>query len=556
LELELRQLFGLLRRWWWLLLLLPLVGGAAAYRVADSQQPLYSAETLLYINAAQGTNVLDVNAIRGTQSLAATYQELVGTTTVLEPVVEELGLPFAVRELRDHVSASTVRETQLLRIAVSDTDPIRAAAIANAVAARFTAFIAEQATLLSSDAEAALDAEITAMEQRIEETRGQIRAVEAGGIEPDEQSRLDALQASLARDEQSLRQLLLTRQEMDLNAASAQTRVTVAEPAEVPTAPYAPRVLLYTLLATFAALLIAAAAAALIEYLDNTVKAGADFPSLVGAPSLGVVPLVSKLGSGPKQLFIREDAGSPASEAVRVLRANVGFAAATRPIVSLAISSAGPGEGKSTTAANLAVAMAQAGFSTVLVDADLRRPTQHKIFGVPNQRGLSSLLSRQPGSWLSAAVETRVPDLTLIPSGPLPPNPADLLATERIRALLDDIGKAVDVVVIDTPPILAASDALLIGTKADGIMLVSRDSKTRVEALQRAASVIQQASVWLVGVVVNQHARRRWGEDYYYPSYYASEEPEERGRRFALASLQRQNSADTATEERAVPTSR
>jgi len=189
------------------------------------------------------------------------------------------------------------------------------------------------------------------------------------------------------------------------------------------------------------------------------------------------------------------------------------------------VTSPGPSEGKSTVTANLAVAMAQAGFTTVIIDADLRRPSQHKIFAVPNERGLTTLLTHPDQPWNWAAVEVLSGSLYVIPSGPLPPNPADLLSSERWRQTLATIVEMVDFVLIDTPPILTASDPLVVAPAADGVVLVCRAGRTRREALRRATMALRQGTVRIVGVVLNQRTGREDDSYYYYQGPYRVDKP-------------------------------
>jgi non-specific protein-tyrosine kinase len=349
---------------------------------------------------------------------------LVTTDPILDAVIARLALPFTTDEMRDKVSASADTGTQLLRISVSDTDPARAAAIANAVAQEFPTYLAQKSTQLSSSARDALTTQIASVDAQIKEVGGQIQALESG---PDAdsataQSQIASLRTTLNNLQALYGDLLSRQQEMQLNEAANQNRVTVWEEASTPTVPYAPRTGLYTALALVAGLLLAAGGVALLEYLDNTVKVTSDFGELVGAPLLSTVGFIPKLKPGTDQLFVLRNPRSASAEAIRLLRTNVEFAAASHEIASLAVTSPGPSEGKSTVTANLAVAMAHAGFSTVILDADLRRPSQHKLFEVQNQRGLTTLLTHPDQPWKWASIEVLADKLFLIPSGP-PPQP-------------------------------------------------------------------------------------------------------------------------------------
>jgi capsular exopolysaccharide synthesis family protein len=524
-ELDLRSLFRIGRRWWWLLVLAPLVSGLTAYWASSRQQPLYSATSTLMIQPPQGTSTDSFTALRTGQSLATTYQQLVATEPVLQPVIAQLALPFTFDELADRVSASTVRDTQLLRISASDTDPARAADLANAVANQFAAFISDQLAAGADVSRAALSQLVNNTQHQIDETERQIRDLEASGAtDSDTQNELDTLRARQTQLESSYANLIVQQQQMEFDIAASKGQIGVSVPARIPSAPYAPRTTFYVALALFVGLLIAVGGIALLEYLDNTVKATSDFGELVGAPLLSTVGFVPRMKPGTEQLFVLRNPRSASAEAVRLLRTNVEFAAASREIASLAVTSPGPAEGKSTVTANLAIAMAQAGFSTVVVDADLRRPSQHKLFEVQNQRGLTTLLTHPDHPWKWASIEVLAGKLFLIPSGPLPPNPADLLASDRMRDLITDLTQTVDLVLIDTPPILAATDPLVVAPNVSGVVLICRANRTRRDALRRAAQALQQGGIRIIGTVLNQNSARE-GSYYYYEGYYGPRGP-------------------------------
>ncbi|MEA2582888.1 MAG: tyrosine-protein kinase [Thermomicrobiales bacterium] len=526
LDLNLHAIFRIARRWWWLLLLAPLVAGLTAYWASSQQEPLYSASATLLINQAQQSDQQQLAQIQAGERLGATYQRLVSTDPIINAVIARLGLPFTPGELRDKVSAGAETGTQLLRVSVSDTDPERAAAIANAVAEEFPFYLAEKSTQLSSSARDALNQQIANVDAQITDVTGQIQTLESGtdAGSPTVLSQIASLRTSLNSLQVLYGDLLSRQQQMQLDEAVNQNRVTVWEQARVPTVPYAPRIKLYTALALFAGIVLAIGGVMLLEYLDNTVKSHSDFAELVGAPLLSSVSFIPKLKLGQEQLFTLRSPQSASSEAIRLLRTNIEFAAASREIASLTITSPGPSEGKSTVTANLAVTMAQAGFSAVVIDADLRRPSQHKLFGVQNQRGLTTLLTHPEHPWRWASVEVMPGKLFLIPSGPLPPNPADLLASERMRDLIRELKKTVDIVLIDTPPILAASDPLVLAPDTDGVVLISRAGRTRRDALRLATESLNQGGIRIVGVVLNQNSTRESGY-YYYSDYYAPSGP-------------------------------
>ncbi|MEW6662546.1 MAG: CpsD/CapB family tyrosine-protein kinase [Bacillota bacterium] len=208
---------------------------------------------------------------------------------------------------------------------------------------------------------------------------------------------------------------------------------------------------------------------------------------------------------------------SPVTEAYRTLRTNIQYAAVDRPVQSLLITSAGPGEGKSLTAANLAVVMAQGGKKTLLVDCDLRKPMQHRLFDQRNVRGLTSLLVHG-GDPASVTNKTMVPQLGLITSGLIPPNPAELLGSQAMRPLLQELKSRHESVILDGPPLIAVTDAALLAPWVDGVLLVIEAGKARIDMVQEAKSILQNAGARIIGCVLN--GVRRKAKDYHYYYYY------------------------------------
>ncbi|HID89784.1 MAG TPA: polysaccharide biosynthesis tyrosine autokinase [Anaerolineae bacterium] len=201
-------------------------------------------------------------------------------------------------------------------------------------------------------------------------------------------------------------------------------------------------------------------------------------------------------------LITLTDPRSPAAEAYRTLRTNLTFAGLDKPIETLVVTSAAPGEGKSTTLANLAVTMAQGERRTILVDADLRRPSLHEIFGVSNSRGLTTMFVEQGALEEPPLVATEVDNLFLLPSGPTPPNPADLLGSRRMEEVINVLREQADLVLFDAPPVIAVTDAAVLGTKVDGVLLVVRAGHTRREHARRAKELLERVRVRVIGAVL------------------------------------------------------
>ncbi|MEI2447357.1 CpsD/CapB family tyrosine-protein kinase [Priestia megaterium] len=223
-----------------------------------------------------------------------------------------------------------------------------------------------------------------------------------------------------------------------------------------------------------------------------------------------------KLLTLKRRLLAHNSPKDPVAEQYRTIRTNIQFSDADQDIKSIVLTSTGPGEGKSTTASNLATVYAQQGLRVLLIDADLRKPTAHYTFRLENHVGLTNVLTKQ--STLGQAVQgTEVPDLFLLTSGPIPPNPAELLASNNMTELLKEMKEQFDMIVFDTPPVLAVADAQILANQVDGSILVVSSGKTDKEAAVKAKELLLKANAKVLGAVLNNRKMEE-GSDYYY--YY------------------------------------
>jgi capsular exopolysaccharide synthesis family protein len=206
-------------------------------------------------------------------------------------------------------------------------------------------------------------------------------------------------------------------------------------------------------------------------------------------------------------LITLTDPRNPAAEAYRTLRTNLTFAALDKPIETLIVTSAAPDESKSTVLANLAITMAQGERRTILVDADLRRPGLHEVFGTANDQGLTTMIVEETTLDDPPLIDVGVDNLWLMPSGPMPPNPADILGSRRMEQVISALKARADVVLFDAPPIVSVTDATVLGTKVDGVLLVVRAGRTRREHAQRAKELLERVHVRIVGAVLSDAPR-------------------------------------------------
>jgi capsular exopolysaccharide synthesis family protein len=508
-DVETRHLFRLVRRWWWLFILVPLLAGITAFIIGgqlnEDAEPRYTARATLLINVPPGSE--DQRFSR------ETYQQFATTTSVLASVIESLGLPYDVETLRKDVSVSpTADQAQLLDVAVVNADPARAADIANAIAEQLGVYAGQQAAQASN-------APLAEAARQIEVTRGQLDEIDRQiqTLEQSQNANDPAVVAQLAplRDQRTFLQSsyedLISRQtDLQLSAAEAQSQITVSELATEPTTADSGSSgrIVPVILGILFGLLLAGVLSLLLGYVDTSIRSAADIAQLGGGPLIGAIPTIRRLGAGPEQLFVKRQSDSQATEAIRKVRTGLRFASTSTELDSIAIVGPSSGEGRSVIAANLAESMAQTGISVAIIDADLREPAQHAIFGIGNEQGLSTLLSQQRQSWESATVGFSSHALYVLPAGPPPPNPGDLLATPRMRTLIAEIRQAVDFVIVDTPAMLDTGDALMVASCVDGVILVSQVGKTRVDELRESLDALRQGSVRVVGVVINRERRR------------------------------------------------
>ena len=218
-------------------------------------------------------------------------------------------------------------------------------------------------------------------------------------------------------------------------------------------------------------LVLALAAAYLLEYLDDTLKSPDDVRKATELTTLGAVPVMKGVDADAT-LPMQVEGQSAAAEAYRVLRTNLQFVGVGKPLRTLMITSPEPSEGKSITAGNLAAALAHAGKQVVLVDADLHRPRQHRLFGLPNNLGLTTALLDGDAGLANLLQATAIPGLSVLTTGPLPPNPAELLGSARMHELIDALAARCDMLIFDTPPVMALADAAVLGSQVDGVLMV------------------------------------------------------------------------------------
>lgn len=315
--------------------------------------------------------------------------------------------------------------------------------------------------------------------------------------------------------------LLQRYKEIGVAGGVGLNNIAIVDRAEVPRGPFKPNLRLNLLIAAFLGLFGGVAFAFLFEHLDDTIKHGEDVERELGLALLGVIPFLKNTTAGGADLAFEliEEPRSSFAEAFRSLRTSLQFSTAAGVPKVLMVTSASMGEGKSTSALTLAVAFAQTGKNVLLIDADLRKASQHKTLGIANEQGLTNLLAGEAQA-VDITVATRVPQLYVMPSGPLPPNPAELLASAKMASLLTLAAEKFDLVIIDGPPVLGLADAPLLGNLAEATVMVVEYGATRKGFAADAIKRLRVARTRLLGVVLTKAEANASGYGYYQNYYY------------------------------------
>jgi len=534
---ELRRFVAVLFKRLWLIVLATALVGGMTFALSVTSTPIYSASTTLQVDQGAAPQSDVYSSLRASQASAPTYVEMIRSPVLLRQVIAELQLPFSTGELAGAVSAEQIRDTQLIRIGVEDSDPARAQATANKIA---EVFIRENQARQQARFEGGrleIAQRIADLEKRIEQT--QVAIVSLGdptdpkNVNLPEFVRIEQarLQSQLSRYQTEYTLLIRSQEDFRLAAARYTDNVVVFAPAELPRTPVKPNITLNTILGLISGAVLGVSTAFLLEYLDDTVKTTEDLEQGLGLTALGHITRIAPVKELRDALVTTMSSKSHVVEAYRILRANVEFAGINNPGGAILVTSAGPKEGKTTTLANLGVVAAQAGKRVILVDSDLRRPTLHKFFGLERERGLTTLLLEAEPDLNTALQPTEVAGLRVLVSGPLPPNPADLLGSPQMARLIKMLKERADLVLFDSPPALAVADASLLAARTSGVILVVDTGETRRDAVRRAKEALEKAEARMLGAVLNRERRGGRGYGYYYYYYYSDEGDRKKRRR-------------------------
>lgn len=509
---ELKEYFYLLWSWAWLVALAGGLAAGAALIFSLLSTPIYQTSTRLLVSDPPAMRSIDYSAMVSSQSMTSTYAEMLVDLPVLQGVIDELQLATTPQQLKNSVAVEIVRGTQLLVVTVEDPNPAQAADVANTIGRVFAARIRELQTQRYGATQEGLAKQVSDMEAQINET------TQALAVETNAAQKLQ-LESRLTEYRRLYSNLVTNYEQVRLAEAQTSTNVVVAEPASVPVKPVRPRTLTNSLLAALAGMVLAAGAVLAIDLLDDTLKSPETIRTKFNLPLLATIVNHEMEDERPISLSAPR---SPVTEAFRSMRTNITFAGVDKPIRRILVTSATPQDGKTTVSTNLAVVLAQSEKKVILLDADLRRPQVHRKFGLLNRAGLSEMFVCDLEALPGVIQTVEAPGLAVVTSGSLPPNPAELLTSHKLTAILDRLAEDYELILIDTPPVLSVTDAVALAPSMDGVILVAKPGKTRLRDLEQTITQLRAVKARILGVVLNdvETTSRKYG--YYYGSYYSA----------------------------------
>jgi succinoglycan biosynthesis transport protein ExoP len=442
-EIDIRELFFALLKRWYIIAICFIVAAGSAYAVSKYYlKPVYEAQTTLFLGKESEKVSLSIADIQLNNQLVTDYRELLKSNLVAETIQQKLDVN--VGKFKSSVNVQTVKDSRIFKISYQDNDPKLAADVVN-----------ELAVIIKQMAN-------------------------------------DVIQVK---------------------------NVKVIDVAKEPKYPVSPNKKKNVAIAGFLGLALGAALIFLLEMLDYTFKKPEEVERQLGLNVIGVVPKFEggKRGKAEKKdqkkieldylknLITKNDPKAPASEAFRELRTNLHYISVDKELKTLVVTSPSLGDGKTVTAVNMAVTLAKSGSKVLIIDADLRKPKVHHYFGIKNAEGLTNMLTEDIDSKnINTASIDGISNLSILPSGPIPPNPAEILSSNKMRQMLENLKSEYDIIIVDTPPVGQVTDAAILAGITDGALLVFASAQTRIDMAKRAKKALDSVNTNIVGTVLTK----------------------------------------------------
>ncbi len=518
---ELRDYLNVIRARKWVIIQAVVIVTLTALAVSFLQPKTYEGTALVLISekgssASVFGDLLPQLSAQPERAMQ-TQVQLMQIRPIAEATIKKLDLQTAPDALLKTVTVAAIGQTNLVKITVTGADAKQAALIANTMAEEYVD--SSRAAQRASLADAADE-----VQKRLDQAEADILDL---GKRVSESGKSDQLTAELQIATGTYTTLAEKLEQLRINERLESGPGRVVSAAVVDVSVVSPNPLRNAVLGLAVGLVFGVGMAVLYDYLDNTIKSTEESEKLFGAPVLGTVPMDAMEKGQKRRLTIVQAPGSAAAEAYRVLRNSLDFINFQHDMRSIMVTSAAPGEGKSTVAANLAAALAQAGNKVVLVSVDFRRPTTEQFFNVNNMIGLSDVLIGTHS--LKAALQRPGDEqLLVLTAGKMPPNPSELLGSTKMQEVVKSLQEWGDWIIIDTPPLLAVADAAAVARWTDGVLMVTQAGVSTREAGKKAVELLGKVGAKITGVVVwgfdqtsSGSAGYGYSSGYYYASYYA-----------------------------------
>ena len=506
----------------WLLVALPVLAVAGALAITSTFPPTYESEAHILVRPVQPISSLDTSgAPSSSDEVARTYAQMLTERPLLAQVIADLKLQTTPDQLQSAVKITPQPNTTVLKVNVQSSDPALARDIANMLIQDFVAQTRQVNQRQVTQYRNSVDAQLNQLRQQIQTEQGRIDQLQSKAdqiqsqstqkrasststtaLRPDEQTELANLQEQVILDRSQYAAIVHSESDIQVNVARAADNLVVLSPAVQPTVPISPKPTLNALLAALGGLALGVGLTLLLEHFDSSIRTDEQLIEHTGLRPLGHIPF-SRGSRGRKELVVlRKD--SYLVEPYKALRTNLLFSTQEREPKVVTVTSATPREGKSRIAANLAVALAQAGRHTLLIDCDFRRPVQHRLFARQRNVGLADLIVGEvTESEVILPVDT-VPNLHLLSSGSMRQNASELLDSIAMRTLLGRVSEAFDHVILDTPAVNVMADGLIVGRNADATLLVVEHGRSRSPAVRKAREALDNVGARVVGCALNK----------------------------------------------------
>lgn len=500
---EPRQIIITLLRWWWLLVLGTLIAVAIGYGISQTQTPVYKATTTVMVGGFIQAPQISRDDIVARDAFTQAYAEMALRQPVLDGVVKTLDLKVSWKQLGDMVSVAIVENTPLIEISAEANSPESAQAIA--------AEIANQLILLSQtqndqdSTQQFVRKELEDLQNRIETGRERLATLQAQATSTTSRPRLNELNLEIdtlerfVTDWEDTYSRLLTLLESNVS----QNRLTIIEEALANPEPVSPRLILNLLLSACIGIGLALGLIFVMAFFDDRIKTSEVLEQQLGLNHLGTISKMRGRNYDGKLIAAQDPLFGTALYYRKILK-KIGFTEKTHlPVRSLLITSPRLREGKSITISNLGIVMAQAGYKTIIVDVDWKKPVQHLLFDVSNETGLMDLLTSSELSTRDQLQATGVPDLQILTAGRWPKNPTEMPEPKRMKQIIADLTKISSVVLLDAPSTTIKEGSVLFGL-VDGVILVIDPNRTTVTSVKQSMTSLYLTGGKLLGGILNR----------------------------------------------------